>query len=69
MLPACVVSGRMGIKFVMSLQFVFGSMFLYMLTGAQIAVCKVELLGFFSLAFVRSNTMFLWIQSSPLHFK
>lgn len=38
-------------------------MFLYMLTGAQIAVCKVELVGFFSLAFVRSNTMFSWIQS------
>lgn len=51
----------------------FVSMFLYMLTGAQIAVCKVELLGFFSLAFVGSNTMFSRIQSgykvSPLHFK
>lgn len=53
MLPACVVSGRMGIKFVMSLQFVFGSMFLYMLTGAQIAVCKVELLGFFFISFCK----------------
>lgn len=34
-----------------------------LLTGAQIAVFKVELLGFVSLAFVRSNTTFSWIQS------
>lgn len=40
----------MGIKLIMSLQFVFVSIFLYRLTGAQIAVCKLELLGFFSLA-------------------
>lgn len=62
----------MGIKLIVSLQFVFVSIFLYMLTGAHVVVCKVELLGFFSLAFVRSNTMFSWIQSgykvSSLHF-
>lgn len=44
----------MGIKLIMSLQFVFVSIFLYMLAGAQIAVFKVDLLGFFWLAFVRS---------------
>lgn len=63
----------MGIKLIMSLQCVFVSIFLYMLTGAQIAVFKVELLGFFWLAFVRSKIMFSWIQSgykvSLLHFK
>lgn len=57
----------MGIKLIMSLQFVFVSIFLYMLTGAQIAVFKVDLLGFFWFK------EFSWIQSgykvSLLHFK